>query len=73
MQTVDDIIRRAKAFAFDMGGVPALADATGIKVDSLRRLLKDPPIQIKNLRTLEAYMATREELKAPGAPETGGE
>lgn len=58
MSRVDQIIEEVKAAAFDLG-IPALAVEAGIHEDTLRRLLKDPPKPIDNLRKLDEVLAKR--------------
>lgn len=67
MSQLDALLKDIKAAAFDLG-IPALAAKSGVSDDSVRRLLKDPPLAIKNLRKLEQAAA---DLRAEPAPETG--
>lgn len=59
MSRVDEIVKEARAAAFEIG-IPKMAADTGINEDTLRRLLGNaPPQAIQNLKALDAYVSSR--------------
>lgn len=53
MSQIEDALKRIKAKAFEIG-VPAMAEKAGLDERTVRRMLKKNPVQIENLKRLEA-------------------
>lgn len=68
MSRFDALMQDIKVAAFDLG-VPELARRANVKEDTLRRLLKQPPLAIRNLKQLEEVATSHREESRKEKPQ----